>query len=254
MFRKSYFMALTAAAISLAPLAQAQEAKPDECSVREYAMGLRYQQQSAEVKALQLQAYSLATLRLDQAVEGKDAATLAIITDLDETVIDNTPLLVRDLQNCHNYDGWDTWKHWEREGKPTLIPGAKAFLDHAASLGVNIYYISDRYDENKEATLATLKALELPGVDADHVLLLGPAKAERRASVAEKHTIVMQLGDTLHDFDGAFKIKDLAELNKLVETHADRFGKDWIMLPNATYGTWSKAELNAWDAETVIEE
>lgn len=253
MFHK-HFVALTAAAICLSPLAHAQEAKPDECPVREFAMGLRYQQQSAEVRALQLQAYRLATQQLDAAVAGQDASKLAIITDLDETAIDNTPLLVRDMQNCHTYDTWDTWKHWERDGKPTVIPGAKAFFDHAASLGVNIYYISDRYDENKDATMATLKELGFPGVDADHVLLYDKSKAERRASVAEKYTIVLQLGDTLADFDGAFKIKELDQLNKLVEENADRFGKDWIMLPNATYGTWSTATLTGWDAETKIEE
>ena len=38
--------------------------------------------------------------------------------------------------------------------------------------GVAIYYVSDRYEENKDATVTTLKALGLPGVDA-HVRLLG---------------------------------------------------------------------------------
>jgi predicted secreted acid phosphatase len=28
---------------------------------------------------------------------------------------------------------------------------------------------------------------------------------------------------------------------------------EWIVFPNAGYGTWSKAPLKAWEAETVIE-
>ena len=83
--------------------------------------------QSAEIRALQLQAYNVATARLDAAVAAAaDPATLAVVTDLDETVIDNSALLARDLANCHVYDAWDTWLPWERDGDPTLIPGRRS--------------------------------------------------------------------------------------------------------------------------------
>lgn len=55
-------------------------------------MGLRFQQQSAEIRALQLQAYNIAIEKPDAAVKAADdPAKLAVVTDLDETVIDNTP-------------------------------------------------------------------------------------------------------------------------------------------------------------------
>lgn len=247
-------LALAAPFLTTAAFAQdaAPEAAPDDCKVREYTMGLRFQQQSAEIQALQLQAFQLATLRLDAAVEGvEDRAKLAVVTDLDETVIDNSALLARDLTNCHTYDGWDTWTHWEREGKPVLIPGAKEFLDHANSLGVSIYYISDRTDEFKDATLASLNELALPQVKPETVLLLGPPKVERREIVEKDHKIIMLLGDTLHDFDGGFRKTPLDVQKALVHEKADKFGKEWIMLPNASYGTWSKADLQGWDAEIV---
>ena len=38
-----------------------------------------------------------------------------------------------------------------------------------------------------------------------------------------------------------------------VEAQADRFGRDWIVLPNATYGTWRKADLTPWDAPMETE-
>lgn len=221
-----------------------------ECPVAEYAMGLRYQQQGAEAKALQRQSYALATRNLDTLVGNtpfKKRAHLAIITDLDETALDNTPLLARDLIACHDYTTWDTWTDWELHGDPTLIPGAAAFFAHADRLGVSIYYISDRYDENKPSTLATLRQLGLPQVSDAHVLLLGPSKAVRRASVSADHKLVMQLGDSLPDFDGAFKGVDLATQQRLVEQNAAHFGWDWIVFPNAAYGKWSTAALDAWD-------
>ena len=157
------------------PLAFADTAT--DCSVAEFTMGLRFQQQSAEIQALQLQAYNIATEKLDKAVAAaKDPSKLAIVTDLDETVIDNSALLARDLANCHQYDAWDTWLPWERDGTPELIPGAKKFLEHVDKLGVTIRYISDRADEQKKYTLATLNKLGLPQVSEESVLLLGPPK------------------------------------------------------------------------------
>ncbi|SEM56758.1 5'-nucleotidase, lipoprotein e(P4) family [Halomonas caseinilytica] len=228
----------------------AEESEGDAlCAQAAYSMGLRYQQRSAEVAALQRQGYALATLRLEQAIADHDEdANLAIITDLDETVLDNSALLVRDMQACHDYTTWDTWKHWEREGEPRLIPGAADFLEFADEQGVDIFYVSDRYQENEADTIASLEALELPQVSEDSVMLLGPPKAERRAEVVENHTLVMQLGDSLHDFSGEFAEADLEAQRRLVDDNAERFGDDWIVFPNAGYGDWSEAELNAWEA------
>lgn len=247
---------LTGLALTMTPVAAlAQEAKPDDCSVAEFTMGLRFQQQSAEIRALQLQAYNIATEKLNTAVaKADDPAKLAVVTDLDETVIDNTGLLARDLQNCHIYDAWDTWLPWERDGNPTLIPGAKAFLDHADSLGVTIRYVSDRAAEQTEHTIETLNALELPQVTPESVLLLGPPKIERREIVAKDYQIVLLLGDTLHDFDNGFRKTPLDDQKALVAENAAKWGAEWIVFPNAAYGSWSEATLTAWEAEAVIEE
>ena len=231
------------------------DAQKTLCNQQSYEMGLKWQQQSAEVAALQRQSFALATMRLDQALEQKkEGEKLAIITDLDETVIDNSDLLVRDMRACHDYTTWDTWKDWERNGHPRVIPGAKDFLDHADEKGVAIFYISDRYDENKAQTVASLEKLDLPQVSDTSVLLLGPPKQDRRASVVADYKVVLQLGDTLHDFSEDYVSSvPLDQQRDLVAKEADRFGDDWIVLPNATYGTWRKADLTACDAPLVTE-
>ena len=244
-----------ASVIALAAPALAQDAAPAECQVKEFAMGLRYQQQSAEVRALQLQAYALARANLEAAIaQAGGAAGLAVVSDLDETAIDNTPLLVRDMEKCHVYDTWDTWGDWELRGKPTPIPGALEFFDFADKAGVAIYYISDRFGEpeNKAATIATLRELGFPQVSDETVLLYGTSKAERRAVVSKDHKIVLLLGDTLHDFDGVFRKAPTDVKRAEVDKNAAHFGADWIVVPNATYGDWSTAPLTAWDAELVV--
>lgn len=251
---------LAGTALLAAPAAVAQEQEQEQeqqapdCPVAEFTMGLRYQQQSAEVRALQLQAYNIATMRLDEAVSGvDDPSKLAVVTDLDETVIDNTALLARDLADCRMYDAWDTWLPWERDGTPGLIPGAKDFLTHADDLGVTIRYISDRSDAQEQSTLATLNELGLPQVSEDSVLLLGPPKVDRREIVSNDHEIVLLLGDTLHDFDGRFRKTPLDDQRATVAEESEKWGDEWIVFPNAAYGTWSEAPLTEWDAAPVIE-
>ncbi|MDC0609167.1 5'-nucleotidase, lipoprotein e(P4) family [Vibrio sp.] len=220
------------------------------CQPKAYEMALRYQQQSAEIKAIQIQAYTLATYRLKEILQEtkKSPKDLAVVLDLDETVLDNSPLLVRDMENCVDYTTWDTWSDWEKKGHPTLIPGAKDFIDFADKSGLNVYYVSDRFGENKPYTIKTLEELDLPQAEESHVLLYGTPKEARRQSIADNHDIVMLLGDSLPDFAAEFKNKKDTKYNReLVEKEASHFGKDWIVLPNASYGAWKKAELNAWE-------
>lgn len=215
---------------------------------REHAMAIRYQQRSAEVRALQRQSYALATLRLRAAVKaaGGRGDGLAVVSDIDETILDNTAIMAHAM--THQGDNIETWKLWEREGNPHLIPGAADFFHLADRLGVTIFYVSDRFDENKLATIATLSRLNLPQVSADHVQLFGPPKAERRAAIEKNHRIILQLGDTLHDFHGAFAGIGLDDQHRLAEEHAERFGDDWIVFPNAAHGTWMEAEIRPWTA------
>ena len=60
---------------------------------------------------------------------------------------------------------------------------------------------------------------------------------------------MLQLGDTLHDFHGAFAGAALEDQHRLTEDHADRFGQDWIVFPNAAHGTWMEAELRPWQRD-----
>lgn len=218
------------------------------CEPKAYEMALRYQQKSAEIMALQLQTYRFATGRFDEKVKDlKTPENYAVVMDLDETVLDNTPLLVRDMEQCHDYTQWDTWSDWEKQGKPGLIPGAKAFLEHVNQSKVRIYYVSDRMQENKADTINTLKSLGLPQVSDDSVLLDTVSKEERRQSILKKQQIIMLFGDSLPDLAVQFKNKKPSEQQReLVEASAEHFGNDWIVLPNAAYGSWSKATPDSW--------
>lgn len=217
------------------------------CNVKQYEMGLRYQQQSAEIMALQLQTYKFAQQQLNENLTQRETnRKSAIIIDLDETVLDNTPLLVKDLKKCHDYTEWDTWGDWEKNGEPSLIPGAKDFLNFVNNQHITIFYVSDRSQENKQATINTLNRLGLPQVNSDHVLLANKSKQLRREDISHQFQVIMLLGDSLADFAAEFKTKKpTSEQRKLVEQQRQKFGTQWIIMPNSSYGSWSHSKLKS---------
>lgn len=110
--------------------------------------------------------------------------------------------------------------------------------------------MSDRYSENKPSTINTLNSLGLPQAEESHVLLYGTPKEARRQTIAKQHKIVMLLGDSLPDLAGEFKNKkDTAYNRELVEQNTEHFGVDWFVLPNASYGAWTKSTLQSWSEQ-----
>ncbi len=243
MMRNSLMAGLMmAAGLSTAPL-QAKEA-PSCAAVQKYGMSLTFQNRSAEVQALQLQAFNIAAHRLKETLkEHPEAKNLAIVTDLDETVLDNTDVFVNDLKRCEDYTHWKSWDAWEQSGQPKLIPGSLDFLNYANQQGVKIFYISDRSEKYRASAMRMMKQLNLPQVQSDQILLYGTSKEQRRQAVSQDYEIVLLLGDTLHDFSDAFSNHQTpAERAEAVAKNKDKFGERFIVLPNVSYGAWSEAQ------------
>jgi 5'-nucleotidase (lipoprotein e(P4) family) len=70
-----------------------------------------FQQCAAEMKALSYQAYNIAGMRLEEALkEANDPHHLAVILDLDETVLDNSPHSGQSIIDRFSFPiGWDEW-------------------------------------------------------------------------------------------------------------------------------------------------
>src|ERR1700761_3599196 len=70
-----------------------------------------YQQRAAEYKALCFQAYNIARERIDVAVKKHSKKPYAIVTDIDETLLDNSPYDAERAIHNLDYDP-KTWKQW----------------------------------------------------------------------------------------------------------------------------------------------
>ena len=198
---------------------------------------------SGEVMALQYQAYNTAEKELESSVKDYTGnKKLAVVLDLDETVINNYGNTIENILSREGYSK-EKFTAWAKQEKAPIIAGADDFLHKAEELGVEIYYVSNRYPEDLDATIENLKKLGLPSADKEHILIKTDSsnKAARVEEISKTHDIAMFVGDNLGDFPSDFYKKSNEERKDIVNKEEDKFGTKYIILPNASYGDWEGA-------------
>lgn len=251
-----------------AEIAQASRVEKDPRHDRRLNATL-WMQQSVEYRVACEQAYALARLRIDDAISKPrfSAATeqpiirellpTAVILDVDETVLDNSPYQVRRILEREEYST-ETWNDWVREEAAGMVPGAAGFIHYAQSRGVTVFFVTNRNVEVKDATVKNLRdQLGIP-ISDDQVLCRGEQpdwgsdKSSRRRHVAETHRVLLLIGDDYNDFVFVnAESKDAR--NALGANHQERWGNSWILIPNASYGGWERAAFDG-DYELQVEE
>lgn len=207
-------------------------------------------QASAEFRALSYQAFNLAEMMIEKDMED-ETVTLprAIVVDLDETILDNSPYEAWLIGKDFGYSS-STWNPWIQAGIAPAMPGAVDFLKFCEENDVEVFYISNRkvLDDNSgyEGTVKNLNALGLPNVDEEHVLLRTGSsdKTERRTMAEDGHHIVLYMGDNLNDFLHDFAGLGVADRFAKTDMYKDEFGKKFIVMPNPMYGEWEGAIYN----------
>ncbi|MEO6668481.1 MAG: 5'-nucleotidase, lipoprotein e(P4) family [Ferruginibacter sp.] len=203
-----------------------------------------YQQKAAEYRALCLQAFNIARWRLDQ-YQPQTNKPKAIITDIDETIFDNSPYAVHQGLRGKDYEP-STWYEWTDKAAADTVPGGASFLKYASSKGVEIFYISNREERERISTLNNLQQFQFPNADDAHFLprQTTSSKETRRQSIAATHEIIMLLGDNLADFSSLFDKKTFEERLQNTNISTSEFGNHFIILPNPGYGDWEGALFN----------
>nr|WP_263314776.1 5'-nucleotidase, lipoprotein e(P4) family [Mammaliicoccus sp. Marseille-Q6498] len=229
------------------PTKESQKEKVTKKDLAEQnVMSVAWYQTSAEAKALYLQGYNSAKDKLDKKLKHhKGKKKPAIVLDLDETVLDNSPYQAYAAINHKIYP--EGWHEWIATGSAKPVYGAKEFLKYADKKGVEIFYVTDRdKKEDYKGTLKNMKDLKMPQVDQEHLLLKGEnedGKEKRRVKVRENHDLIMLFGDNILDFDEP-KERTLKSRTEFVKKHQDDFGDKYIIFPNPMYGSWEKTLYN----------
>ncbi|MCC6289682.1 MAG: 5'-nucleotidase, lipoprotein e(P4) family [Chitinophagaceae bacterium] len=207
--------------------------------------GAVWQQKASEYKALCFQAYNTARWQLDLLLKEPQNKPLAVVTDIDETILDNSPYQVHSSLKNEEYSD-SSWMVWTKRVECDTVPGGLSFFQYAKSKGVNVFYITNRLEAEREQTLKELQRWNFPDATNDHLILktAGSGKGPRRDQVAANYKIVMLFGDNLSDFSAVFDKKPQDERDNQTKNNAAMFGATFIVLPNAMYGDWEGALYN----------
>ncbi|MDB5203865.1 MAG: 5-nucleotidase, lipoprotein e(P4) family [Ferruginibacter sp.] len=200
-----------------------------------------YQQKAAEYRALCYQGYNIARWQIDnyQPVSNKPKA---IITDIDETILDNSPYAVHQALQGKDYEA-ATWYQWTDKSAADTMPGAGALLRYAASKGIEVFYITNREERERGSTLQNLQRFGLPNTDNAHFIPKATisSKEQRRQTVMATHEVILLMGDNLADFSLLFDKKTVAERKQNTDANYGAFGKKFIVFPNPGYGDWESS-------------
>lgn len=218
-----------------------------------------WMQNAVEYKANSLAIFALARLRLDQAradpnwtaapVEqtgAYQALPPAIIVDVDETILDNSPYEVWLALQDKSFDS-KTWTAFVNSATSRAIPGAVEFIKYAQSRGVKTFYVTNRTSEEEAGTRKNLALLGFPIDPVNDTVLTagerpdwGSAKGTRRVFIARDFRILLNLGDNLGDFTDDYR-GDENQRNQVFEANRERWGREWIVLANPAYGSFESA-------------
>lgn len=207
-----------------------------------------YRDAFAKVEALSRQArkgLDVASAALEQPGRNTKGLPLAVIVDIDETVLDNSRMTGKLI---HDRKGWDenTWSDWVNLREATFIEGAKEFIEKTRAAGVKVFFVTNRKAAEQQCTIDNLKPLV---VTEDEVLASGEIdpdegrawlgeKQKRRAYLARSNWILAMVGDDLADFLPCVRKATPDERVAAMREHLSRFGDRWFLLPNPVYGSW----------------
>ncbi len=237
---------------------------PDPAPSHDNTDSVVWLQSSSEYAALTAGVYASATAALADVAQSGDVARMAIVLDVDETVLDNSPYQGQLVLDDDTY-GSESWDRWLALRDAVEVPGVVAFIRESQSLGFHVVFITNRTcierpDSSDPCPQIedTRVNLEDVGIDTSSTTLYlrgqkppGPCqslltaeeqadgtwssdKTSRRACVELDRDIVMLFGDQFGDFTeehGSAGRPSAAEFE-------DNWGRTWFMLPNPTYGGW----------------
>lgn len=207
-----------------------------------------WQQTSAEYEALCYQSFNIAKYRILQQHQSGDITNKknipAVVMDIDETVLDNSAYYAKLIIENKEYSE-KSWNEWVETASAQAIPGAQDFIQFLIQNGIEVIFITNRSQQQREATFQNLSKFGIE-VKPENFYFRDdtPDKAERKSQITPDFDVLLYIGDNLRDLSELF---DQLELNvsqrkqMLQSEIKNEFGNNLILLPNSIYGDWKKA-------------
>jgi acid phosphatase len=137
----------------------------------------------------------------------KPGEKLALVLDIDETSLSNWEEMQREDFSYHA----NTYKAWELSAKATALPGTLKLYNEARKLGVSVFFLTGRPENEREATALNLKQQGYEGWQQLILRAPHPAtestsdykSAARKNIVEQGYTLAVNVGDQWSDLRDA---------------------------------------------------
>lgn len=238
-------------ALLLLMLASASPLAAQHPALAPRALEVKYVRDAEEYATLTRMVYRMAGRAVaQQAAELPRGAVWAVVLDLDETALDNSPYQLERAAYRLPFDA-PSWDAWVTRAEAGLVPGVADFLSGVRKLGGRVAWVSDRSAAGRDATHAVLVR---DGIWRDGDLLClkdGPAdstKVVRRTEIATGHgncawragpaRVLAFIGDQVKDGPGRGDFPGPGEPDSTAGADS-AFGSRSFIIPNPTYGSWT---------------
>ncbi len=159
----------------------------------------------ADLAAVSAQAIAWIGQRTAQVKPGEK---LALVFDIDETVLSNLPQMRR---FDFGYER-DTWEAWIREAKCPSIEPVREVHRAALSHGVAVFFVTARWEGGRAATEKNLHTAGYDGYAALYCAADGAGNetaeafktAQRKKITDQGYIIIANIGDQMSDLNGGY--------------------------------------------------
>lgn len=172
-----------------------------------YEVGLNFSKTSQYKSEFMNAVRSAKAFCLKYKREHPDETNLAIVSDIDETILDNRPYF-----RLHPVRSWDMFDKWVQESKAPVLQPTYDFLKWAREQGFAIFLITGRPEADRKPTIINLVRNQ---VSYDALYLRekhgGPAAEIYKTDVRQQiekmgFKIVVNIGDQLSDLAGGVSL------------------------------------------------
>ena len=220
---------------------------------------LKWYKTSAEKKAIYHEVFNYGYEKIyNKVINNKlESSTWGIISDIDETVLDNTDYNKQNLKDAKEFNLKLFYKSLAEE-KSQATPGSQSFTCKIQQLGGKVIFVTNRdgtFDKN--VIPATINNLKKVGICFDNILFAKGSKATDMdknprfnavingnyknvlsTTTMKAINIIGYFGDNIQDFPNIYQ-NDLKNLDDN-DVIFSQFGNTYFELPNPTYGSWEK--------------
>ena len=202
-------------------------------------LGTVWMQTSAEYRASVYQVFNSAKSRFLEEKNKNYGKKLAVIVDIDETVLDNMYTQTEYIKEGENYSP-QAWSEWVNAEKAVAMPGAVDFVNFIYENGGEVFYVTNRKEAERAKTLDNLLKEKFVADDKHLIMKTKESSKEARRNQIEKdYYVAAYLGDDINDFIDAGATAE--ERRKRVDELSEEFGKKYFIIPNPVYGSFEAA-------------